>query len=51
MTVIEHGRQAKALEAFGFRVLVGQQTRWFKASNFVVHRVKAGSFLNLADLS
>ncbi|MGO8892997.1 MAG: hypothetical protein ACLP8X_11110 [Streptosporangiaceae bacterium] len=44
VTVIEHGRQAKALEALGFRVLVGQQTRWFKASDFIVYRAKGGSF-------
>ena len=44
VTVIEQGRQAKALEAFGFRVLVGHQTRWFKASDFIVHRAKDGSF-------
>jgi hypothetical protein len=37
-------RQAKALEAFGFRVLVGQQTRWFKASDFIVYWAKGGSF-------
>lgn len=44
VTVIEQGRQAKALEAFGFRVLVGQQTRWIKASDFIVHQAKDGSF-------
>jgi hypothetical protein len=44
VTVIEQGRQAKALEASGFRVLVGQQTRWIKASDFIVHAAKDGSF-------
>jgi hypothetical protein len=44
VTVIEQGRQARALEAFGFRVLVGQQTRWIKASDFIVHSAKDGSF-------
>jgi hypothetical protein len=44
VTVIEKGRPAKALEAFGFRVLVGQQTWWIKASDFIVHQAKDGSF-------
>lgn len=44
VTVIEQGRQAKAMEVFGFRVLVGYQTRWIKASDFIIHRAKDGSF-------
>jgi len=37
-------RLAKAVETFGYRVLFGQQTRWIKASDFIVHQVKDGSF-------
>jgi hypothetical protein len=44
VSVIEQGWQAKALETSGFRVLVGQQTRWIKASDFIVHSAKDGSF-------
>jgi len=37
-------RQAKAVETFGYRVLFGQQTRWIKASDFIVHQLMDGSF-------
>ena len=32
------------METFGYRVLFGQQTRWIKASGFIVHQVMDGSF-------
>jgi hypothetical protein len=32
------------VETFGYHVLFGQQTRWIKAGDFIVHQVMDGSF-------